>query len=413
MKSRTFAALFLVLWLIQPAFSITYEEMNTIFGIPIWADDNLWDDNADVVAARLDWPKEPTTVVDPCYRKFPKAAEQVIECRPYSMALHASNGQPARIFMMFANKIDRENPVIAPGDAKAASNYNKLANFYKAAIREDADHIARTLTAFLGKPVSVELGQGDLQKTLRWTWNDHALVLSAPPDDFVALQILPIHDANALGKPRPPDSSRRNLLFSRIGKRPNGDVILTGLPKIRYPNPACRIPATWESVMRYIGIPADSHLLAMALVEKQASPASGDAIPPKFREAARQGGYQVDTESGKASARTVKKYIDSGIPVVWTTPSMASIQSEVNSRMNDRALMNNPVEWKKYLALARSTAKKPIFSPVSNSVTVIIGYNEETGEIAISDPCDLTTDVRWITQEEAFALSQNRLLIIQ
>ena len=43
---------------------------------------------------------------------------------------------------------------------------------------------------------------------------------------------------------------------------------------------------------------------------------------------------------------------------------------------------------------------------------MIIGYNEMTGEIAVSDSWGPRFAERWMTEEEALAVSQGRLMAI-
>ena len=45
---------------------------------------------------------------------------------------------------------------------------------------------------------------------------------------------------------------------------PNGDVILKDIPMVNQGPKGYCVPATWERAMRYMGVPADMYVLAMA-----------------------------------------------------------------------------------------------------------------------------------------------------
>jgi hypothetical protein len=93
-----------------PAFAQTTpadaSALNAAFGVPIWADDNLWDDGDAQVAQRLQWPGESRTRVDSSYRLYAGPEARVLGARPFSLALYGRNEMASQISMVFANKGD-------------------------------------------------------------------------------------------------------------------------------------------------------------------------------------------------------------------------------------------------------------------------------------------------------------------
>lgn len=412
--SRNLAALVLGFGMLQMASAVTFEELNAVFGIPVWSDENLWDDDADTAAERLRWREESKTSTDSSYRKYPGPSDLVLGARPYSLALYGENGHVSHLSLMFANKGDSVGAGLVVEDVKAARSLRKQTAGYKAEIQKDTATITAALTALLGSPAADKFGQGSQtrESVKRWDWNGHSILLAAPRDEYVALRILPVEVANTQGKARIPDAELRERLLSRIERRPNGDVILKDIPMVDQGPKGYCVPATWERVMRYMGIPADMYVLAMAGNTEAGGGTNIAAIVNGAREAVMRGGRRLDPENGKISIRTVQKYINRGLPLMWAMYSMEAVNAELDSRMVQRVSMADPVEWKKSLDPVRKASKKIPISVKDAHMCMIIGYNEKTGEIAVSDSWGPRFAERWMTEEEANAVSQGELMTI-
>ncbi len=414
MFTRILSAILLVLSFVSPAVAVTFEELNSAFGIPVWSDDNLWDDDASAVAARLGWPEESRTTTDSSYRKYPGPSDLVLGARPYSLALYGEKGLVSRLSLMFANKGDAVDPDLVAGDGRAARDFKKQAKGFKAAIQKDAVTIAEKLTPLLGPPATDRFGQGSQtrESVQRWDWNGHAILLAAPRDEYVALRILPVEAANTQGKSRIPDAELRERLLSRVEKRPNGDVILKDMPMVNQGPKGYCVPATWERAMRYMAIPADMYVLAMAGDTEAGGGTNIAAIVSGAREAVMRGGRRLDPENGKISVRTVEKFINRGLPLMWAMYSMDAVNSDLNSRMGERGSMIDAGAWNKSLEPVRKSAKKIATDVNQGHMCMIIGYNEKTGEIAVTDSWGPRFAERWMTEEEANAVSQGQLMVI-
>lgn len=414
MVARILFALFLVVGLHCAARGATFEELNSLFGIPVWSDDNLWDDEAAAVAGRLGWPEESKTSTDSSYRKYPGAVDVVLGCRPYSLALYGENGMASRLSLMFANKGDAIGPAALLQGARSEREVRKQTKEFSDAIKNDAAAIAARLTTLLGPPATDKFGQGSQtrESVQRWDWNGHAILLAAPRNEYVALRILPLEVADAQGKSRISDAELRERLLSRVEKRPNGDVILKDMPMVDQGPKGYCVPATWERVMRYMAIPADMYVLAMAGGTGAGGGTSIAAIVNGVRETVIRGGRRLDPENGKISVRTIEKYINRGLPVMWAMYSMDSVNADLNSRMGKRISMSDPAGWKNSLDPVRKAAKKIPIDVKQAHMCMIIGYNDKTGEIAVSDSWGPQYAERWMTEEEANAVSQGQLMVI-
>ncbi len=405
---RPFSAFLFLVALLQPGSAVTFEELNATFEIPIWADDNLWDDDAAETAKRLAWPEESKTSTDSSFRKYPSASELVLGARPYSLALYGENHLTSAISMMFANKGDGVGPQSAPSSGKDARERTKAVQDFKANIIKDKNQISGALVALLGQPSSDKFGQGSQTRELvkRWDWNGHAILLAAPRDEYAAVRILPVAVADLQGKSRIPDAELRERLSTRIEKRQNGDVVLKDIPMVDQGPKGYCVPATWERVMRYMGIPADMYILAMAGDTGAGGGTSISAIAAGAKEAITRGGRQLAFEGGKINTLNIKKCISRGLPIMWAVCVDREFDNSLFARTKERAGMTDAKEWIKQIGDARKAAKKIKNNPMNGHVRMIIGYNEATGEIAFSDSWGPQATERWMTEEEAQAISQ-------
>ncbi|MDX2082119.1 MAG: hypothetical protein SFU53_15150 [Terrimicrobiaceae bacterium] len=391
-----------------------FSALNAVFGVPIWQDENLWDDVPDDAAARLGWPMESKTSTDSSFRKYPPPSEVVLGTRPYSLALFGEEGGVGRISMMFANKGDSVGGALVAGSERSSRESRRIEEAYAAAIEKDQATIAAALSGLLGEPVRDRFGQGreTRERVQRWDWNGHAILLASPPGEYVAVRILPTAVAELQGRSRIPDTVLRGRLLERVERRPNGDVILKDIPMVDQGPKGYCVPATWERVMRYMAVPADMYVLAMAGGTQAGGGTSLSAIVSGAEEAVSRGGRRLDTERGKISLRNIRKFIDRGIPVMWGMFSMEDVNSALNDRMKDRAAVADWNEWNAKLDSVRKSAKNIATSRDRGHMCMIIGYNEKTGEIAVSDSWGPEYAERWMTVEEANAVSQNVFTVI-
>lgn len=389
----------------------TWQEMNAALGIELWQDESLWDDPADATAQRIGWPQESLTSTDSSYRSYPDAAARLLGARPYSLALYGEGGNMARLSMIFANKGDSVPTDLVAGDARPS---RKSGKGYEDAIRADAKTIETTLTALLGPPVADRFGQGreTRESVKRWDWQGHAILLAAPREEYVAVRILPTDLADLGGRSRVPDAEMRTRVAARVETRPNGDVILRDIPMVDQGPKGYCVPATWERVLRYMGVPADMYVLAMAADTGAGGGTSLAGIVAGAREAVTRAGRRLENSRGKVSIREVKKAIDRGLPIMWTMYSMDGVNAEITRRTAERASATDPVAWASRLEAPRKAARKIETNALDAHMCMITGYNEKTGEIAVSDSWGPAYAERWMTVEEAEAVSQGAFTVV-
>jgi hypothetical protein len=397
------------------AADVTVEQVNKALGVELFADANLWDDDAKAVAERLAWPQESETTTDASYRLYPKDTYRLLDCRPYSCSFVAESGKPSALSLMFANKGDAVS--ISSKDvkdkAKAKARDEQIKD-YKKDIAEDAKNLGEKLTALLGKPMSDRMGQGRAtsEAVRRWDWNGHAFLLAAPKDEYVALRIVSVKSADDGGRTRVTDADLFARAKTRVEKRPNGDVVLKDIPMVDQGPKGYCVPATWERAMRYMGVPADMYVLAMAGQSGAGGGTSVVAIANGAKDAVTRGGRKIESFSGKIDPSTVAKYIDRGLPIMWAMFSTKQYNDIANERTKERVGMTDAAAWKKAVADGRKGQKALQPNRNEGHVCMIIGYNKETGEVAVSDSWGPNYEERWILGVEATQVSQGSMTVI-
>lgn len=126
----------------------------------------------------------------------------------------------------------------------------------------------------------------------------------------------------------------------------------------------------------------------------------------------RRNGRRLNLDGGRLDTRMVAKYIDDGLPMMWSMYSLPEVNQTITARSKDREQV---ADWDSYLdriSEARRQARRLRPSREMGHVCMIIGYNRETAEIAISDSWGPQYAERWITEEEAQAISQGRFVIV-
>jgi hypothetical protein len=397
------------------AADVTVEQVNKAIGLELFADTNLWDDDAKAVAERLNWPQESETTNDASYRLYPKDDYRLFECRPYSCSFIAEQNKPASLSLMFANKGDSVS--IGSKDAKdkaKAKARDEQIKDYKKAIAADAKGLEEKLAKLFGKPVADRMGQGGKTSEVvrRWDWNGHAFLLAAPKDEYVALRILTVKSADDGGRSRISEGDLIARAKARVDRRANGDVILKDIPMVNQGPKGYCVPATWERAMRYMGVPADMYVLAMAGQSGAGGGTSVVAIANGAKAAVTGAYRKIENVSMKVDPSTVDKYIDQGLPIMWAMFSTKQYNDIANGRTKERQGMTDPAAWKKAVADGRK-GQKPL-QPNRNEghVCMIVGYNKQTGEVAVSDSWGPEYEERWILGVEATQVSQGTMTVI-
>lgn len=398
---------------------VTAEQLNLAFNQPLFSPAaTLWQEDADAVGRRLAWLPESRTTESSSYRYYPPAEERVLGARPFSLVLYGSNGKASAVSMVFANKGDATQLLeTSEGASKSRQQLetNKLQRDYKRFIRQDAATIETKLTELLGPPKADTFGNSrdTREKVKRWDWNGTSFLLASPKDEYVALRLMPQEIADGQGVERLSDAERKAKLATHIDRRANGDVVLKDIPMVDQGPKGYCVPATWERVLRYMGIPADMYVLAMSGNTDFGGGTSVEQIAAGVGNLVQRYGCRLTTESGKLDLRKVARNIDRGLPMMWSMYSLEDLNLSLTARKQMRAEAADLKKWDKELQPFRKAARSYQGRREGPHMCMIIGYNAVTDELAISDSWGPQYTERWITVEEANAISQGQFVIVE
>lgn len=395
----------------------TAQELNDAAGLAVFpSTGTLWDEDAVAVAARLGLPQESRTSSDASYRLYPGEDARAFGRRVYSIAMAASEGRPSSLSFILANKGDSLGQFArsAPGE-RPHREMGKALRDYRKAIAEDEKAVAALLVPLLGEPGQAKSAQGGKlqEKAQRWDWNGHAVLLAGVRDEYVAVRVVPPGEPDAGGDAaRVSDTELKEKLKARVERRPNGDVILRDLPMVDQGPKGFCVPATMERMLRYLGIPADMYLLAVAA---NTQPGGGTTIRDVLFAVdgtVRRHRRKISSESARPDLDRVAKWIESGLPILWGINTSDAIDEHITAHTARRAEVADWAAWGESLKAQRRDARSLARSGDSGHVCLITGFNRATGEIALSDSWGPHSAERWITVEEAAAISQGEMAVV-
>ncbi len=389
-------------------------KLNEAIGHPVFnAAWRLWDEESKLVAERLQLPQESETPYSSSFRLYAGDSYRFLAARPYSVAAYGDDqGRFARMSLVFSNKGDSFSSVGSGEDHfREGENGISLRNF-EDMIKYDAKTLTESLTAVLGEGETQYYGEANNRRRIvRWDWNSHAFILSEEDDEYVGLLIVSVEEAENRGRTdRIPDSEIKKRLAANVVREENGDVYVKNIPMVDQGPKGYCVPATFERAMRYQGVPADMYLLAIA---GGTQPGGGTYTQELYDEVKsiirRKGRRPDDIKTTPLKMRTVKRYIDEGVPIMWQMCSLDLYNKIANRRSQER---RDVTDWEAYgekiAEEASSNAKLLEDVEANHHVCMIIGYNEETEEVAVSDSWGARYAIRWVHFEEAAAVSNGQ-----
>jgi len=329
--------------------------------------------------------------------------------------MYAENDKITNLSLVFANKGDLFS---SKGSGEMHFDKNtppaQAAMIVKKAMDKDLASITETLTKKLGEPKKERFGEGKVGRMnmQRWDWRGHSILLAEAEGEYVGVQIVTSQFADAGGKvARTSDTIIRSQALANIEKRPNGDVVIGDIPMVDQGPKGYCVPATAERAMRYLGVPADMYILANAGETGFGGGTSVNQLLEGVGRHIRNKGRSFDTWEGELKMRELAKYIDKGVPIIWTLFSTEEFNDTANKRTKERAGVADWAAWK--TKVTGEAASNPLRkNKTSGHVVLIIGYNKDTNEIAFSDSWGERYKERWITLNEAEMVSQQYFYVV-
>ncbi|MEO5917603.1 MAG: hypothetical protein ABIS50_25460 [Luteolibacter sp.] len=334
---------------------------------------------------------------------------------PYSVALYSNEaGAATGLSIVYANKGDFGSTA---GFAQEHFNGGTTAEpkSLAEAMNRDDETVSKALTTVLGAGKVERYGEGSTRRKItRWDWNGHAFLLSNQDGEYVSLAIVSSETADAGGRSAlTKDGDVKKRLVSSIVKSPNGDVYLSQIPMVDQGPKGYCVPATFERVMRTMGLEADMYLLAMVGQSAAGGGTSVELLLENLRHQVLSKGRRIKDEDVKdLRIRDVKRYIDEGIPIMWRLCSMEQYNEVADKDTAERAKVT---DWKTYAAKILTENAELAKSPkpeANHHLCMIIGYNEATQELAVSDSWGPRFELRWVPLGVANWASNGSIVMI-
>lgn len=377
------------------------KKINDLAGFPIVSGEPLSSRQADEVAKGLRLRPESQSKFGKSWRLYASYVKNytLFRAMPYSVALYSNEeGLATGLSIVYANKGDFGSTAGFAKDHFKAG-VKEMPSSLEEAMEDDFNTVSAALTEALGEGKVQYYGEGKTRRKInRWDWNDHSFLLSNEPGEYVGLSIVSTETADAGGKSlRMKDEELKKRLIESVVKSDNGDVIISQIPMVDQGPKGYCAPATFERAMRTMGMDADMYLLAMV----GQSSAGGGTIVSLLLDGVRSQVYNKgrrpkDEDVKEIKIRDVKRYIDQGVPIMWTMHSMdiyneiADENTEKRSEVTDWAAYTTQIAAPASVLAAR---QKP---DDNRHICMIIGYNEKTNELAVSDSWGPEFELRWV-----------------
>ena len=400
----------------SPLSKVPFTKINDAVGQKLFIDTNLWDDTADEVGERLNWPVESATSNSISCRLYASSDYRFLDARPYSAVFYGSADNVSSFSLVFANKGDCFAAAgVAEEHFKDGSVTNDPAELEKM-IERDEEVLTNRLEGILGKGRRQNFGQGSAKrKVMRWDWNDHSFLVSVAEGEFVSLSIEKSEVADKRGKQtKIADMHIRRVHEANVENRNNGDVVIMNIPMVDQGPKGYCVPATFERCMRYMEIPADMYLLAMAGNTGMGGGTVISTLVNAVQQEVWAAGRTLKTVDGFPSFKELEKYLKDGVPILWGLHSTQWFNDTANRRTAMRRSSQSAM-WKKIIENADDKVESmPRPHRGENlHICIIHGYNKTTGEIAFTDSWGPRFTERWISAKEAEHFSSGRCWVIE
>jgi hypothetical protein len=388
--------------------------VNEAVGQPLFGETPLWTASATEIAEKLGIPPESKTKTSSSYRSYTKEDYLMFGAHPFSVAMYAENDKVTGFSLVFANKGD-----LFSARGSGEMHFDKdtppaqAAMIVKKAMDKDLAAISATLSKQLGAPQKERFGEKAGRMNMqRWDWRGHAILLAEAEGEYVGIQIVTSAFADAGGKVESvTDTIIRSRALANLEKREGGDVVIGDIPMVDQGPKGYCAPATAERSMRYLGIPADMYILANAGQTGFGGGTNVDMMLSGMAAQIRSKRRSFDSWESELKIKEIAKYIDKGLPVMWTLCSTKGFNDTANKRTKERKTVTDWAAWREKVT-AEAAANSLPKDKDTRHIVLIIGYNKDTNEMAFSDIWGDDFKERWITLQEAEQVSDGRFYVV-
>lgn len=356
-------------------FPLHATNLNDAFGLPVWSDSSLWDDGARSVARRLNLQGAENEEAA-FYRGAFGGQARCLGVPLFSVDLYAREGLAQRLVLGFVNAADLAGAGV-PSPERA----------FTERVETDRTEIIRRLSGRLGRAI-------EGKKQWIWSWMGHQLSLQETSSALVlTIERGEYSPQTSESSKRVEDGHQKFSPASRVKRRDNGDVVITGLPPINQGARGFCVPAAWEKCLRYYGLSLNVYELAEAGGTTASGSTYGRFTGSVGREISPLG-FRIDYLRARPSDLSqLAGYLDQGHPIIWFMDA-GLLENWVIQTLTRRNALSE---------VERGPRPNP--RPGSYHALLIVGYNEKNKELALSDTTELGHSLPeiWVSTEEADA----------
>lgn len=374
------------------------QAFNKAFGLPLLVDQSLWDDEADVVAKRLNLNKMSSTSDCALYNDFSQDGlkEELFGAKALCLTVYARNNKPTYIYAVFANKGEvagHGNPSNKTGvRQKIVADYNEL---------------GQSISKKLGAPFPVEFNVPYRYSCKIWGWRfeDTAITLSCPFDEITELRVMPLQYAKQ-GTITIDRAVTSDGLLKRVQKAANGDVTLADVIMVEQTLARHCVPTTSERFLRYYGFNAEYYLLSVMMRTGWGGGTDITNTQEVLKGFTKNMSLKMEVIDKELSLPLLKEYTDRGYLVIWRMSTDRELYSIVQRRLEARNKSSLDAKYQKWLQKDEEKAVRAMRSFKLYHVCLFTGYNERTNEISFSDGAAPESASYWLTEREVKTLSR-------
>lgn len=385
--------------------------LNHALGLPLFSDASLWDDTPAQMARRLNLRPESITPGAETWRRYLRPPLTLLSAPAYMLALRSESGRIESFTIMFTNQGD--HPAFAerdPGGGGSGYVSPSAIKTFDAELLRDFQSVRQAIAAALPKserdPTPAQRRAAPGQLAL-YVAGEHELLLQARPGNLLALRIQPTERA---APPRLSDDQLRRRWKEQITRRPTGDVILDRIPMVDQGPKGYCVPATFERLLRYAGVPADLYDLAALGGTAHGGGTNVTLMMENLERTVRQAGRRLEAIKIKPSPVTLARYLDEGRPVLWSLSSTRDFNKIADTYSRERpAALAELATWAKERRQLGATLAS---DPASAHLCLLIGYNRATGELAFSDSWGPGFAERWLPTAAVQAVSSGEFWVL-
>lgn len=393
--------------------------INKALGQPLFSSGgSLWDEDSRSLANRLEWPKETETRYTSSYRIYVRPTQKYLlaAASPRTGVVYGDeDGKVEAVSIIYSNKGDSLSNVGSGQDHFTETGEKIDPNTLEGSMLYDRKMVRETLSKIFGEPEEQRMqAQGSKTiKTDRWDWNGHSFLLALAKEEYVQLRIVPTEFADAKGRSeRISDGAMRERLASCVTQGEKGDVYIDHIPMVDQGPKGYCAPATFERAMRHAGVDSDMYLLATLATDSRGTNTHKLYDEVAFTTRSKGGRTAREIKLSSLAPRKVAKYIDKGVPILWRMCSLNRYNKIADERTEQRANDDSWDTMGPQLAEMAEKNSERLQARGNYHICMIVGYNQLTGEICVSDSWGDGYDRRWIHHLEAEAVSNGAGYVI-